>query len=61
MKEVITEISQAKPVITVKGVAGAGCKDLTRDLEKSLGKVVSRQLTPEYRKTNATASNRAIH
>lgn len=34
--------------IQVKGVHGAGCLDLTKDLETQLGAVEDRQLTAEY-------------
>ena len=33
--------------ITVSGVKGAGCKDLTASLEEALGTVVSDEETPE--------------
>jgi hypothetical protein len=37
------------PVVTVKGVKGRACKDLTRSLEKALGTVISDKPTPEMR------------
>jgi hypothetical protein len=62
MHEVIIEISQAKPKITVKGFKGKGCIQVTEDLEKALGKTrVGRKLTPEYNQASASASNRAVH
>lgn len=61
MKKVTITISQGKPVISVEGVKGGSCKDLTRDLEKKLGGVKSRKLTREYMQSEGTstrASNR---
>lgn len=34
--------------VGVKGVKGKSCKDLTRELEKALGKVANDQLAGEY-------------
>lgn len=34
--------------IQVKGVSGAGCLDLTKDLEQQLGAVEDRELKSEY-------------
>lgn len=35
-------------VLDVAGVKGPGCKDLTKDLEKALGKAKQTQKKPEY-------------
>lgn len=57
MKEVIVDFDEkGQPVISVKGVKGKACKDLTRDLEKALGTVTKTELTPEY---NQQETNRA--
>ncbi len=34
--------------ITVDGVAGSSCTDLTKELEEALGVVIDRQYTEEY-------------
>ena len=48
-QEMEITISPAGEVkIQVKGVHGAGCLDLTKDLENRLGAVEDRQLTAEY-------------
>lgn len=36
------------PTITVDGVKGTGCKDLTKQLEAALGSTTSDQETPEF-------------
>jgi hypothetical protein len=62
MHEIIIEISQAKPKITVKGFKGKGCIKITEDLEKALGQTrIGRKLTHEYNQSSASASNRAVH
>lgn len=38
-------------IISVKGVAGKSCKDLTRELENALGTVTDDKLTEDYHKT----------
>jgi hypothetical protein len=58
--EVIIEISQAKTVITVKGFKGKGCKDITKDLEKSLGKKTREVLTHEYNQSASVSSHRTV-
>jgi hypothetical protein len=60
MHEVIIEISQAKPVITVKGFKGKGCKDVTKELERSLGKKTRETLTHEYNQTANVGSHRTV-
>jgi hypothetical protein len=37
--------------VDVAGVAGPGCKDLSRQIEKSLGSTVNSRPTPELFKT----------
>jgi len=37
--------------VAVDGLAGASCKDVTRALEKALGKVTSDKQTAEFHKT----------
>ena len=50
--EVIINISNTgKTTIEVQGVAGASCKDLTKDLEQSLGKVIAEKKTPDFYRT----------
>ena len=38
-------------VLKVTGVKGKICKEITRDVEEALGKVISTELTPEYKQT----------
>jgi len=60
MHKVIINISAAKPVISVKGVKGKSCKDITKELEKALGKSGKSTPTPEYYQSS-THANEAIH
>ena len=47
--EIIVEIDQkGSSKITVKGVKGSSCKQLTRDLERALGKTTESHTTAEY-------------
>lgn len=49
MEEVFMDFDDDdNPVISVKGVKGRGCKDLTADLERKLGTVVKETKTKEY-------------
>lgn len=48
------------PVITVKGMAGKGCKDLTAGLENKLGKVTKDEKTDEYFEVNR-GSDARVH
>jgi len=47
----ITVKADGSTTIKVIGVKGAGCKVLTRDFEKALGKTVKSVETPEMRET----------
>jgi hypothetical protein len=59
MQEVIMDFDeQDQPVITVKGVKGAGCKALTAGLEEDLGEVVSDTPTREMRETEVKHGQR---
>lgn len=46
-------------VISVKGVAGKACKDLTKSLEDKLGDTIAETKTAEYNKTEAKRGNSA--
>lgn len=46
------------PVISVKGVKGTGCKDLTKSLEKALGETISDTPTREMREEPETNEHR---
>jgi hypothetical protein len=49
METVTVEIdADGNPVVSVKGVAGKSCKDLTAELEKALGKVTDSSNTREF-------------
>lgn len=45
------------PVISVKGLKGRSCKDLTKALEQKLGTVVDSQTTPEYNEREVAKTN----
>lgn len=46
-----------EPIISVKGVKGRSCKDLTKGLELALGKVVVDEKTPEYYEREVAQAN----
>jgi len=49
MHELEIEISEdGKIKVKVKGVKGAKCEEITRDLEEALGEVEEREYTEEY-------------
>lgn len=52
MSKILVKISHGKATVSVEGVQGMGCKDLTRTLEGRLGKVVDDQETPDAYETN---------
>ncbi len=45
------------PVVSVKGAKGKSCKDLTKNLELALGKVVDSETTPEYNEREVAKQN----
>lgn len=48
-KQVIIDIdAQGNTTVSVKGVKGASCTDLTKQIERALGKTASDKKTPEY-------------
>ncbi len=46
LEVVITPTGEVQ--ITVKGVKGKSCEDLSRQIEAELGEVLERKRTPEY-------------
>ena len=44
-------------IISVNGVKGKSCKDVTKFLEKELGKVVEEKKTKEYYETEKVKNN----
>jgi len=44
----ITVDTRGDPEITVNGVKGKKCQDLTKDIEAALGKVTSTKKTTDY-------------
>ena len=50
MSETIRVIIDAdgNPTVRVEGVAGAGCQQLTKDLEQRLGKVTDNKNTEDF-------------
>ncbi len=57
-KEIILEFLNGKSTITVNGVKGKACKELTAKLEEALGKVEKTTLTDEYKEKEEI---RAVH
>lgn len=56
---IIMEIgTDLKPLITVKGVDGSSCKDLTADIEKALGTKISDVPTADMAKNPTTSKQR---
>lgn len=54
IQEVFLDFNEEdEAVISVKGVAGKSCKDITRELENALGAVKDEKLTEDYHKTSA--------
>jgi hypothetical protein len=47
MQEVIINIENGVPTVSVKGVPGKACRDLTASLEAKLGEVKTRKDTPD--------------
>lgn len=55
MKQIIMDFDENdNPVITVKGVKGKACKDLTRSLELALGTTIDSVETDEYKQREVT-------
>jgi hypothetical protein len=47
-EEIEVEINdEGEATVHVKGIKGKTCTDLTADIEKALGKVAERKMTPE--------------
>jgi len=46
--------------VHVNGVKGAACLDITADLEKALGEVILREMTPEALEPNTNALNNTL-
>lgn len=59
MEEIVVTIApDGTPKISVTGVAGKSCKDLTAALEKQLGTVTEDKNTPEYYERESHATNK---
>lgn len=48
MQKILFEINKGKVAITVKGVKGKSCTDVTKNVETALGTVKSQRKTGEY-------------
>ena len=44
---IIDHDEEYNAIVSVEGVIGPSCKDLTREIEKKLGRVSSFEMTPE--------------
>jgi hypothetical protein len=61
MIEVFMDFNETDdPVISVKGVKGRSCKELTAALESKLGTVVDSQTTPEYNEREVAKTNARV-
>lgn len=47
--------------ISVNGVKGSTCEELTKEIEKALGNVTERHKTEEYFQQSQNRTNRHIH
>jgi len=54
-EKIIVDISNGKSTVTVKGVKGASCTELTSQLEEALGTSTGRTITSDYTKTATTS------
>jgi hypothetical protein len=63
MEKVIVEIdAHARVTVSVEGVAGPGCHDVSRAIEAALGRTTGDQQTPEfYAQEGAHARNTHHH
>lgn len=58
-KEVVATISpEGEAKVEVKGHAGSGCKDLTKQFEAALGETVSDSKTSEYYQADTATQRR---
>lgn len=55
----ITIDPNGNPTIKVEGVAGSGCKALTKDIEEALGTTVKDSPTAEMRLPDARTSHKS--
>lgn len=61
MQEVFIDFdADDNAVVSVKGVAGKACKDLTKDLEQKLGSVSHEEKTTEYNQTEVKHVKRIL-
>ena len=58
--KVTIAISRAIPVITVSGIKGASCKQLTKELEEALGKKTKDAPTKEITQSHSY-DNTVVH
>lgn len=59
-EEIIVEVSKMGEVkVSVNGVKGKSCKDLTKNLEAAFGVVTEEKRTSEYAEPEARAVNRS--
>jgi hypothetical protein len=49
MPEIIVKVSKdGQTTVSVNGISGAGCRDLSASIEKAIGKTTATDLTSEY-------------
>lgn len=56
--EITIEFYEGKAKVSVNGVQGKACTDITAKLEEALGKVEKRELTEEYKEKEVKQVNR---
>lgn len=58
-KKIIITVSPAgETTVQTHGYTGPACKDASRFIEEAIGEKTAEQLTPDYHRTDTTATNR---
>ena len=57
---IITIAPNGQSRVTVNGVTGTGCKDLTRDIENALGKTTADKKTAEFHQQTSTTTKQEL-
>ncbi len=60
MPQIVVNVSkEGKTTVTVQGVTGSGCRELTKALESALGKSTNTELTSAYYEESQTNAMQA--
>ena len=57
---IITIAPNGQSKVAVNGVAGSGCKDLTRDIENALGKTTADKTTADFHRQTSTTNRQEV-